>query len=323
MANTTRAILIKAHTLIQEEKYTEARALLMPVADHPTAAKWLDQIDEMIPSGALPRRKPKLDKAASTPDWATRLQSEPSTSTSEARKAKPQTASSLDKPPVSSNKQLISLIGGTAAICVVIFGVLMLLSGQSFEIQLPRFIHETQTYSNSYMTLQHSTSWGDMDTSQFEWCSGGDIKCLHYVRNGSGVELFIQYLPLPRYIAPDEFAAFSWNSNLDNPSYELTNPALSDTLVGSVPGLIQMYEVEARRGFQAGFVIDIFVPDGYNGYVFSFSTGANICAVDHRLIPEISEIMSSVRFRSQTTLPAEDGYTPATPVTFTIPKCEK
>lgn len=324
MATTNvRAVLIKAHTLIQEEKYTEARALLMPVADHPTAAKWLDKIDELTSPETHKRRKPKPDKAASAPDWATSLQSESSTSTSEARKAKPQTAASLNKPPVSSNKQLITLIGGTVAICVVIFGVFMLLSGQSFgEIRLPRFTHEIQTYTNSHMTFQHSTSWGEQSTSEFAWCQGSGIECLHYAVNGSGIEMFVQRVPLPRYLAPDEFAAYNWNANLDNPSYQMTNPALSDTVVGSVPALIQMYEVESRGGLRAGFAIDIYVPDGYNGFAFTFATGNRICAVDHRLIPEISEIMSSVRFRSQTTLPAEDGYTPATPVTFTIPNCE-
>lgn len=306
MANT-RAILIQAHTLIQDGQYAQARALLLPIADHPTAAKWLDKIDETLSPDKPRKRKPKVEAPP-----APRQDEKPASATS-AVKSKPK----------SSESQLAVIIAGTVGVCVLIFGVFFLLSGESLNIKLPRLIHETQTYTNSYMTLQHSTSWGEQDLSEISWCRSIDyVECLHYAVNGSGMELFIQNVSLPQYLAPDEFAAYNWNSDLENSRYRFQNPALFDTVVGSVPALIQMYEIEDRASFGEGFIIDIFVPDGYNGYVFSFTTGRNICALDDRLLAELGEIMSSVRFRSQTASREADGYSAASPVTFTVPKCD-
>lgn len=309
MANTTRAILIQAHTLIQDGQYERARALLLPIADHPTAAKWLDKIDETLSPDKPRKRKPK---AETTP---TPQQDEKPASVASAVKSKSK--------PRSSESQLAVIIAGTVGVCILIFGVFFLLSGESLNIKLPRLIHETQTYTNSYMTFQHSTSWGEQDLSEISWCRSIDyVQCLHYAVNGSGMELFIQNVSLPQYLAPDEFAAYNWNSDLEDSRYSVSNPALFDTMVGGVPALIQMYEVEDRASFGEGFIIDIFVPDGYNGYVFSFTTGRNICALGDRLLSELGEIMSSVRFRSQTAGREADGYSAASPVMFTVPKCD-
>lgn len=316
MANT-RAILIQAHTLIQDGQYAQARALLLPIADHPTAAKWLEKIDETLsPDRTLSPDKPKKRKPKDTP-------AAPSTAQKDEKPASVTSAAKPKPKPKSSERQLAVLIAGTIGVCVLILAVFFLLSGESLNIRLPRLIHETQTYTNGYMTFQHSTTWGEQNLSELGWCGSVDyVRCLHYAVNGSGMELFVQVVSLPVYLAPDEFAAYNWNADLESERYRVQNPALFDTVVGSVPALIQMYEVEDRASFGGGFIIDIFVPDGYNGYVFSFSTGRNICAIENSMLPELGEIMSSVRFRGQTVVNEADGYSPASPVTFTVPICE-
>jgi hypothetical protein len=42
-------ILLRAKVLIEQKQYEAARQLLLPIAQHPTAAKWLNKIDEILP----------------------------------------------------------------------------------------------------------------------------------------------------------------------------------------------------------------------------------------------------------------------------------
>jgi hypothetical protein len=60
MENTPqeREKLLAARNLLEQKRYEEARALLMSIAHHPTAAKWLAKLDDIAPRASTPPPPP-------------------------------------------------------------------------------------------------------------------------------------------------------------------------------------------------------------------------------------------------------------------------
>lgn len=336
MANTTRAILIEAHTLIQNQQYDEARALLEPIANNPTAAQWLEKIDEILPPTAKSRPRPKPSTAsevspASRPARPQTQAPTPSPSSWDSRT--PETfhiqAKSVRSQETKQNRQTAALIAGMLGVTALIVGVVLFLNGFSLS-QIFRSMH---THTNNRMTLQHSTAWFEQDTTRTRWCVYSGNDCLYHLWHPSGAEFFIQVVPLSRPVSADEFAAYNWNQEQDDQKYYEDFLELLDLTVGSHQAMMQAYgsqemyvashaeewvaDPEREAQLWGGRIIDIYIVDGTTGYVFTFASSAGDCELT-KLLPEFSEIMSSVRFISETIAPAEDGYTPATPVTLTL-----
>lgn len=324
MANTTRAILMQAHTLIQDGLYEQARVLLLPIADNPTAASWLEKIDEIVPPTATRPRKSKTEPEPEDPSLPSALE--------EAyliRAARARVKAAEEK------RQRFILIAGALSVSVVIVGVVLFLSGFS----LSRLLRPMHTHTNRLMTLQHDNDWVEMDTAETRWCLYTDNHCLYHIWHPSGTEFFIQIVPLDYPMSADEFAAFNWNNDLNDPVYYEDFLELLDLTVGSLTAMMQAYgqqeayvpadvnewtpDPEREAALWGGRVIDIYVANDSIGYIFTFVNSVEDC-VFYEMLPELSEMMSSVRFISDTIVPAKDGYTLATPVTLALnmPWCE-
>jgi hypothetical protein len=163
---------------------------------------------------------------------------------------------------------------------------------------------------------------------------------LYHLRHPSNAEFFIQVVPLGRPSSADEFAAYNWNLEQNDPDYYEGSLRLAQITVGSLPATVQLYGAQetdpppiitgnrvtehpdaGKVPLWAGQVMDVYVTDGLLGYVFTFIAPLTPCEFK-TLQPEFSEILSSVRFISETIVPAEDGYTPATSVTLTESHCD-
>ncbi len=65
----SREILQQARQLIIEERYADARALLLSIKDHPTAQEWLDKIEAgMGDEAPKPRNNRTSQRQPATPD---------------------------------------------------------------------------------------------------------------------------------------------------------------------------------------------------------------------------------------------------------------
>lgn len=289
---TTKETLTQARTLIQEHKYAEARRLLQPIADHPTAAQWLAKIDTMIPGEARTSR------------------------------AKSASNASTERPKTNNNSGSNSgvLIVGLIVIVVVI-GLFAVLSG---AVQIPQLFGSTATttYADERMKFDYPINWTIGDAAVTNWCSYEFDPCLIFLSHPSGPTFYAQHIPLQNPISVEEFAEYILSrdlENFDNFENELTQ---TPTTVGSASAMMHYYMGGRVDLSLMGEIYDVLVVDGLDGYVFTFTTQMEPCQFNDEVLPDINRMLSSVRFASPNITTEADGFTASSPWAYQLSFCD-
>lgn len=312
---TNREILEQAHALIQQQKYREARQLLQPIADHPTAAKWIAKIDELTANSAAKASLSASRPAPQTtpqPKTVDDLFDKPRPGAQPAAKAlKPATKSAAK----SSSEQAISLVYTLFGIGVV----LVLIYGFTRETIIELF-NPLVTFSDDRITLNHGAGWEVQPFTEHGYCKDVYDECLYFVKTSPNVGLLVDYVPLTNYSSSGEVADTHLDEGLNDATFPESGHQFQDLTIGGFPATAMLFSItEYDENGGEFYMVDIFIVDGLDSYLINLF--ANTACNLNRRIDDINTVLSSMRFRSTNVPTAEDGYTAATPVALTIPAC--
>lgn len=308
---TTRETLEQAHALIQQQKYREARQLLQPVADHPTAAKWIARIDELTAKSAgsassAARPAPQTAARVKTVDD---LFDEPRPGIGAAMKPKAKAAAR------SSSEGAISLVYTLFGMGIVV--VLIFAFARETIIEL---FNPMVTLSHERFTLNHGSVWEPQPLTNHGYCRDTFDECLVFLVTSPNVGFLVDYVPNTNRYSSRELAEnerYYGETSEMFPEYE---HEFQDLTVGGLPAVALKFRVvELDENGGEYYKVDILIADGLDSYLINLN--ANTACTLNRRIDDLNAMLSSLRFRTANVPTAEDGYTAATPVALTIPAC--
>jgi hypothetical protein len=301
-----KAILAEAREKINAKQYREARLLLQDIAYNPTAAKWIAKLDELdlrqLEQKPLPQSASSFGISKPLPDLA----------------APPvrQSQQAGSKAPISVIRVAVFIVA-----CIAALVVSSLRRGNPFQA-LGNLLNPSQTYSDSRISLTHSSGWSQQDMSSHGWCrdDSTNFQCLYFIKHSPNIGMLFTYASLSRVFPPAEHAESDWQYDVQDTVFVKRNRQLQDLSVAGLPAVAQMY-TQSEKDENGGefYMADIYIHNGLDSYLINVF--ANSACNLEREIDKVNAVLSSLRVVHENTLAEEGGYTEASPVTLSIAAC--
>lgn len=276
--------LIAAKELIQQKRYEEAQALLLPIANHPTAEKWLDKLNEKILT-QLEQGQPAISSppSASLPVSPTPQKAPRSAETEEAMKA--------------LKKVFRTIAGAIVVTSLSIFTRMVVFP------MISDAIAGTSTYENTVLSLEYNNQWEDFTSHSEASCTKIVPPCFlwieyHSQNQGIGMAFYTQDLrPLlnSEQQALENWATFRQQQGIINEDVL----SIKKTNLAGIPA----YAFE--------FVLTNPIPEHPNLYVIRYSVMQPYRVVDIYILSEtqalyqknakkVTKVLDSITFKDST-----------------------